>query len=103
MADPMPKETTLDTLHQDLREGFADLKGEVQSGFADLKQEVRSGFADLKQEVQGGFADLKVTLVAGFRSMPAREDSQEMIRLLRERNRILRDHTKRWGDGAPSP
>ncbi len=65
MADPDPKETTLNTLHQDLREGFADLK----------------------QEVQGGFADLKVTLVTGFRSMPTREDSQEMIRLLREGNR----------------
>ncbi len=66
----------MNTLHQDLREGFADVKGEVQSGFSDLKQEVR-----------GGFADLKVTLVAGFRSMPTREESQEMIRLLREGNR----------------
>jgi len=55
MADPEPTEITLKTLHQDLREGFADLK---------------------------------VTLVSGFRSLPTREDGQEMIRLLREGNRF---------------
>jgi len=31
---------------------------------------------------------VKVTLVAGFRNMPTREDSQEMIRVLRENNRL---------------
>ena len=34
------KDVTLNTLHEDLREGFADLKGEVRGGFADLKGEV---------------------------------------------------------------
>ncbi len=64
MADSDPKEITLSTLHQDLREGFADVKA---------------------------------TLVAGFWSMPTREDSQEMIRLLRGRNRILQDQIKALG------
>ncbi len=75
MADPTPKDVTLNTLHEDLTGGFADLKGEVRGGFADLKV---------------GIADVKVTLVAGFRNMPTREDSQGMIRLLRERIRILK-------------
>ena len=66
MAESKPEAVTLDTLHEDLKAGFADLKGEVQ----------------------GGFTDLKTTLVAGFRNMPTREDSQEMIRLLREGNRL---------------
>ena len=106
MAEPIPEDVTLNTLHEDLKGGFTDLKGEVQGGFADLKQQVQTGFADLKREVQTGFtdlkgevrggftdlkagiADLKVTLVSGFRNMPTREDSQEMIRLLRENNRI---------------
>ncbi len=64
MADPDPKETTLSTLHQDLREGFADVKA---------------------------------TLVEGFRGLPTREQSQEIIRLLQERNRILRDQIKGLG------
>ncbi len=75
VADSDPKEIRLSTLHQDLREGFADLK----------------------QEVKGGFADLKATLVAGFRSLPTRESSEEIIRLLRERNRILQDQIKDLG------
>jgi len=66
MAEPTPEDVTLNTLHEDLSAGFTDLKGEVR----------------------GGFADMKATLVAGFRNMPTREDSQEMIRLLRENNRI---------------
>ncbi len=84
MAEPTPEDVTLNTLHEDVNRGFADLKGEVRGGFADLKQEVQTGFSDLK----AGIADVKVTLVAGFRNMPTREDSQEMIRLLRENNRI---------------
>lgn len=55
MGEPDREEITLSTLHEDLREGFADLK---------------------------------VTLAAGFRSLPTREDSQEMVRLLREGNRL---------------
>ena len=53
---------TLDTLHDDLGRGFADMRA--------------------------GFADLKVTLVSGFRSLPTRETSEEMVRLLREGNRL---------------
>jgi len=56
-----------------MRSGFADLKGEVQSGFTDLRS---------------GVADLKTTLIAGFRSLPSRESSEEMVRLLREGNRL---------------
>ena len=59
-------DVTIETLHDDLTAGFADLKGEMRAGFADLK----------------------TTLISGFRSLPGREASEEMIRLLRERNRI---------------
>ena len=75
---------TLDTLHGDL----ADLKGEMRAGFTDLKGEMRAGFADLKGEMRAGFADLKSTLVTGFSNLPSRESSEEMVRLLRERNRL---------------
>jgi hypothetical protein len=74
MANASPEDVTLNTLHEDLKGGFTDVK---------------SAIADLKGEVRTGFTDLKATMVAGFRSMPTREDSQEMIRLLRERIRIL--------------
>jgi hypothetical protein len=81
-------------LKQEMRTGFADVKQEMRAGFADLKQEMRTGFADVKQEVAGlrgemraGFGDLKATLVTGFASLPTRESSEEMIRLLRESNR----------------
>lgn len=53
---------TLGTLHEDLTAGFG--------------------------EMRAGFADLKTTLVAGFRSLPNRESSEEMVRLLREGNRL---------------
>lgn len=53
-----------------------------------VHEDLRSGFADLKSEVRSGFADLKVTLVAGFQSLPTRESSEEMVRLLRESNRL---------------
>jgi hypothetical protein len=78
MAESNPEDVTLSTLHEDLRSGFSDLGEQVQTGFADLKQEVRTGFIDLK-----------ATLVTGFRSLPTRESSEEMIRLLRARIRIL--------------
>ncbi len=77
MANPEPEEVTLTTVHQDLR-----------AGFAGLKQEMRTGFADLKGEMRTGFADLKVTLITGFQSLPTREQNEEMVRLLRENNRI---------------
>lgn len=67
------KDVTLNTLHGDLREGFADLKGEVQGGFADLQGELR---------------EIKVAVVAGVRNLPSREGQEEMVRLLRENNRL---------------
>ena len=66
MAEPGPRDVTLHTLHEDLTAGF----GEMQAG------------------MQAGFADLKTALVAGFRSLPSRESSEEMVRLLREANRL---------------
>ena len=66
MANSEPEQVTLTTVHEDLRAGFADLKGEMRAGFADLK----------------------VTLITGFQSFPTREQNEEMIRLLRENNRI---------------
>jgi len=62
MAERHPSDVTLSTLHEDLTAGFA--------------------------EMRSGFADLKVTLVTGFRSLPSRESSEEMVRLLREGNRL---------------
>jgi len=73
-------DVTLTTLHDDLTAGFGDLKGELR----DLKVELR----DLRGEMRAGFGDLKVTLVAGFQSLPSRAASEEMVRLLREGNRI---------------
>ena len=88
-------DVTLETLHDDLTAGFADLKGEMRTGFADLKGEMHTGFADLKGEMRTGFADLKgemrdlkATLVTGFGSLPSRESSDETVRLLRESNRL---------------
>ena len=73
MTERNPDDVTLDTLHEDLTAGFA---------------EMRSGFADLKGEMRSGFADVKTTLITGFRSLPTRESSEEMVRLLREGNRL---------------
>ena len=42
----------------------------------------------LHEDLTTGFADLKTTLIAGFRSLPTRESSEEMVRLLREGNRL---------------
>ena len=39
-------------------------------------------------EMRAGFADLTATLVAGFASLPSRESGEEMVRLLREGNRL---------------
>lgn len=88
----MPKgkreDVSLNTVQEALTGGFADLKGEARGGFGDLKGEVRASFADLKGEMRAGFADLKVTLITGFEGLPTRESSEEMVRLLRENNRI---------------
>ena len=62
MTDRDAQDVTLNTLHEDLKGGFSDLKG--------------------------GIADLKATLITGFRSLPTRESSEEMVRLLREANRF---------------
>ena len=62
MAETHPDAVTLSTLHDDLGRGFA--------------------------EMRAGLADLKTTLVVGFRSLPTRESSEEMVRLLREGNRL---------------
>src|SRR5207244_5631640 len=67
MTERHPQDVTLSTLHEDLTAGFA---------------EMRTGFADLKGEVR----EVKTTSIAGFRSLPSRESSEEMIRLLREGN-----------------
>jgi superfamily II RNA helicase len=62
MLERNPDDVTLNTLHEDLTKGFA--------------------------EMRSGFGDLKATLIAGFRSLPTRESSEEMVRLLREGNRL---------------
>ena len=73
MTERNPDDVTLHTLHEDLTAGFT---------------EMRAGFADLKGEMRSGFGDLKATLIAGFRGLPTRESSEEMVRLLREGNRL---------------
>ena len=73
MTDENPHDVTLGTVHEALTAGFADLRGEVR----------------------GGFTDLKATLVAGFRSLPSRESSEEMVRLLRESNRLQEERFTR--------
>jgi DNA repair exonuclease SbcCD ATPase subunit len=39
-------------------------------------------------DLTSGFADLKATLVTGFANLPTRESGEEMVRLLRESNRL---------------
>lgn len=62
MAERNPQDVTLSTLHEDLQAGFA--------------------------ETRTGFAELKATLITGFSGLPTRESSEEMVRLLREANRL---------------
>ena len=38
--------------------------------------------------MRAGFGELKATLVTGFASLPRRESIEEMVRLLREGNRL---------------
>ena len=69
MTERNPDAVTLNTLHDDLQSGFG--------------------------EMRAGFADLKATLVTGFRSLPSRESSEEMVRLLRESNRLQEERFTR--------
>jgi hypothetical protein len=69
MTERNPDDVTLYTLHEDLTMGFT----EMRAGFSDLTGEIRS---------------VKATLIAGFRGLPTRESSEEMVRLLREGNRL---------------
>jgi len=62
MTDPGRQDITLNTLHEDLTAGFG--------------------------EMRAGFSDLNATLIAGFRGLASRESSEEMVRLLREGNRL---------------
>ena len=83
MTDRGSDDVTLRTLHDDLADGFTDMR----SGFADMRSglgDLRSAFADMRS----GLGDLKVALVTGFRGLPTRESSEEMVRLLREGNRL---------------
>jgi hypothetical protein len=73
MATGEPDEVTLNTIH-----------GDLVTGFAGVKQDLVTGFAGLRQEMTG----LKVTLISGFQALPTRESSEEMLRLLRESNRL---------------
>ena len=66
MTERNPDDVTLHTLHEDLTVGFAEMRSEMRSGFTDLK----------------------TTLIVGFRGLPSRESSEEMVRLLREGNRL---------------
>jgi hypothetical protein len=95
LTEPSRDDVTLHTLHEDMTAGFAGLRADMTAGFAGLHEdltagfaEMRAGFADLKTEMRAGFGDLKATMVAGFRSLPTRESSEEMVRLLREGNRL---------------
>jgi uncharacterized protein (DUF3084 family) len=73
MSAPNPNDVTLSTLHEDLTAGFG---------------EMRAGFTDLRAEVRSGVTDLKTTLIAGFRGLASRESVEEIVRLLREANRL---------------
>jgi hypothetical protein len=64
-----------------MRAGFANVQDEMRAGFANVQDEMRAGFASMRS----GFADLKVTIVT---RLPTRESSEEMVRLLREGNRL---------------
>lgn len=54
------------------------------------------------EDLKASFTDLKTTLITGFRSLPTRESSDELIRLLRENNRIQDAVIQGRGDGAPT-
>jgi len=61
----------------------------MAEGDPDVTLETLHGdLAALEGEMRAGFADLKTTMITGFAGMPTRESSDEMVRLLREGNRI---------------
>ena len=66
MSESNPNDVTLHTLHADLTAGFAGVRAEMRAGFADVK----------------------TTLIAGFRGLASRESAEEIVRLLRQANRL---------------
>jgi hypothetical protein len=101
MAEPSRQDVTLATLHEDLTAGVAETRGmRVEMGgmraemggmraeMGEMRTEMRAGFADLKTTMTEGFRDLKATMIQGFAGLPTRESSEEMVRLLRENNRL---------------
>jgi hypothetical protein len=102
MVESTP-EVTLGTLHNDLgalredvtglredvtglREDVTGLRGDVTGLRGDVTG-LRGDIGGLKDEMRAGFADLKATMIAGFSRMTTREQTEEMLRLLREMNR----------------
>ncbi len=83
MAEQGPSDATLSTLHEDLRGVREDVTG--------VREELRGGFA----EMRASFADLKSTMVTGFRGLPTRESAEEVVRLLREGNRLQEERFTR--------
>src|SRR5262249_60033296 len=95
MAESDSDDVTLRTLHDDLTGGFAEMRSSLTGGFAEMRSSLTGGFAEMRSSLTGGFAemrsglaDLQVTLVTGFRGLATRESSEEMVRLLREGNRL---------------
>jgi hypothetical protein len=82
MAEGTP-DVTLGTLHDDL----TDLKGEMGG----LKAEM----GGLRADVRALFTDLRATVIAGFANMPTRDQSDEMLRIVRENNRIHEERLAR--------
>ena len=94
MADETSNPVTLNTLHEDLGSLRQDIEG--------VREDIGGMHEDLRTEMRTGFSDLKATLIAGFRGMPSRESSDEMVRLLRESNRLQLDALiKGRGNGEP--
>lgn len=77
MAEGTP-DVTLGTLHNDL----VDLKTEM-GGLKDEMSGLKGEMSGLRADVRAGLGDLKATVIAGFANMPARDQSAEMIRILR--------------------
>jgi ABC-type molybdenum transport system ATPase subunit/photorepair protein PhrA len=86
MVDPDRQDVTLNTLHGDLMDVKTTLT-DVNTTLTD----VNTTLIDVKTTL----TDVKTTLVAGFRSLPSRESSDEMVRLLREGNRLNEERLTR--------
>jgi predicted nucleic acid-binding Zn-ribbon protein len=114
MVEDDPQEVTLNTLHGDLKDVREDLKDmhgdlrhlrgdvkEMHGELKDLRGDVKDMHGDLKAgfgEVKSAIADVKATLITGFRGLPTRESSEEMVRLLRENNRLQEERFTRLED-----